>query len=149
LRAPTRLALPHCLERGRIGDDVRRCLALRNARHLTGQRLTGPRTLLGLVRAPTIISDCFNQHVLLDHIPHDDDGCRNNDMFKVDVTIPDVDCKHCVLQLTQMMTDKSQERCNGSLPEHWGIPMLSLQKQYSGIFWLTSSGLTMEHTRAQ
>ena len=53
----------------------------------------------GLPRPACAHSGCYNEYVLLDHIPHDDAGCHANTIYAVDVAIPDVSCDHCVLQV--------------------------------------------------
>jgi len=55
--------------------------------------------------------DNFNTHVLLDQIPHNDEGTTSGSgkMHRVWVDVPDVDCRspnRCSLQLIQVMTDK-------------------------------------------
>ena len=53
---------------------------------------------------PASFTDLYtNDAVLLDDIPDPATG----DEFAVQVTLPDVECERCVLQVTQIMTDKA------------------------------------------
>lgn len=67
--------------------------------------------------ALTVGSDSnYDNYVLLDHIPHNNKGnvTENNPRgkwHKVQVTIPDVNCSQCALQLIQIMTDKFTTPC--------------------------------------
>src|SRR5690606_17740409 len=52
---------------------------------------------------PTTATDLYNSDaVLLDGIP-DEDGVHD---YEVEVTLPDVECESCTLQILQIMTDK-------------------------------------------
>jgi hypothetical protein len=52
----------------------------------------------------------FNDYVLLDHIPHFDNftgySWDNGKPWAVNITIPDIDCPRCALQMLNLMTDK-------------------------------------------
>ena len=56
--------------------------------------------------------DYFDTHVLLDQIPHNEDG-ETDKYHRVWVDIPNVDCvnRNCSLQLIQVMTDKFEGTC--------------------------------------
>lgn len=54
--------------------------------------------------------DNYESCVLLDHIPHFDGGAANR-IYGITVTIPDIDCSNCALQLIQFMTDKVAGQC--------------------------------------
>jgi len=50
--------------------------------------------------------DGFDEHVLLTHIPHPDNGKYSTYTIKLVVDIPDINCEKCSLQLLSVMTDK-------------------------------------------
>ena len=60
---------------------------------------------------------CFNEYVLVSHIPADE-FCSPSTTYKLNITVPDIDCPACVLQLTQSDTYR-QYSCDGTKPEHW------------------------------
>lgn len=56
--------------------------------------------------------DRYDQFVLLDQIYHNDAGSTDSDNYhRVYVTIPDVDCERCGLQLVQVMADMFDGTC--------------------------------------
>jgi len=62
--------------------------------------------------------DNFDDHVLLDNIPHNDQGSTklNGKLHRVTVDVPDVDCVsiNCSVQIVQVMTDKFDGICQPS-----------------------------------
>jgi hypothetical protein len=53
----------------------------------------------------------FDQHILADHIPHNDAGScsdANPSPYSYKVKIPDINCPNCALSLVNPMTDKLQ-----------------------------------------
>jgi len=49
----------------------------------------------------------YDDFVLIDHIPHNDEGiCNPPKPYSFNLSIPDIDCPRCSLQIIQVMTDK-------------------------------------------
>eukprot|EP00462_Mataza_sp_D1_P005008 CAMPEP_0175115360 /NCGR_PEP_ID=MMETSP0086_2-20121207/17515_1 /TAXON_ID=136419 /ORGANISM="Unknown Unknown, Strain D1" /LENGTH=242 /DNA_ID=CAMNT_0016395405 /DNA_START=52 /DNA_END=780 /DNA_ORIENTATION=+ len=63
----------------------------------------------------TINDTNFDQLVLVDHLVHNDAGggsFTNPKPYKLSLTIPDINCPSCVLQLVNPMTDKESGLCD-------------------------------------
>ena len=96
-----RVAVPHCAERRYHRCQVT-CTLFKHVQSV----LPGPDSDSSSSQCH---SGCFNEHVLLDHIPHDDAGCYPNVMYSINLTIPDVNCDHCVLQV---LLRSRRQRCD-------------------------------------
>jgi len=73
--------------------------------------------------------DHYDEFVLIDHIPHNDQGVTNENnppgkYHRIKVNIPDVNCSKCAIQLIQIMSDKFTAPCPnpGGLPTSCGNP---------------------------
>jgi hypothetical protein len=61
-------------------------------------------------------SDYFG-YVLLDHVPHKDGPYDDNGykQYRLVITLPDINCQGCALQLVNPMTDKVEGECTYSI----------------------------------